>query len=103
MDDDTFISANANITKKAVRKWAQDWSRRYTELRRSLEKAGDDLDGVLKGLDVNAPTFRLFRNEARKIKREAATAARARREVLKLVDREIKRYAKVVDTLDPKT
>lgn len=102
MDDDTFISENINITKKAVRKWAQDWSRRFTELRRDLDKAGDDLDGVLKGLDVNAPTFRLFRNQARKIKREAATPARARREVLKLVDRELKRYAKVVDTLDPK-
>jgi hypothetical protein len=102
MDDDTFISGNLNITKKAVRKWAQDWSRRFADLRRSLEKAGDDFDDVLKGLDVNAPTFRLFRNQARKIKREAATAARARREVLKLVDRELKRYAKVVDNLDPK-
>jgi hypothetical protein len=102
MDDDTFISENLNITKKGVRKWAQDWSRRYTDLRRSLEKSNDDYENVLKGLDVSAPSWRLFRNEARKIKREAATPARFRKEVLKLVDRELKRYGKIADTLDPK-
>jgi hypothetical protein len=102
MDDDTFISANLNITKKAVRKWAQDWSRRFTELRRNLEKAGDDLEGTLKNLDVSSPSFRLFRNQARKLKREAPTPARFKRELFKLIDRELKHYGRIIDTLDPK-
>lgn len=102
MDDDTFLSASQNITKKAVRKWAQDWARRYTEIRKTLDKAGDDLEGALKGIDVSAPSLRLFRNAARKLKREATTPARFKRELFKLIDAELKRYGKIADVLDPK-
>lgn len=102
MDDATFISQNVNITKKAVRKWAQDWARRFKDLRRSLEKADDGIDGVLKNLEVDAPTWRAFRNKARKLKRESPTPARFQRELFKLVDREIKEYDKLADGLSPK-
>ena len=101
MDDEIFNSKNQNITKKAVRKWALDWAKRYKDVRKSLEKAGDDFEGVLKGLDVEAPTLRLFRNAARKLKREATTAGRYEKGVLKYIDREIKHYTKIADTLTP--
>ena len=98
MDDDL----NQKLTKKDVRKWAQEWARRYKDLRKSLDKAGDDFDGVLKTLDVDAPTWRAFRNQARKLKREASTPTRFQRGVLKLVDGEIKAYGKLADSLIPK-
>ena len=103
MDDEIFTSKNQNITKKAVRKWALDWAKRFKDMRRSLEKAGEDFDGVLKGLDVESPTLRLFRNAARKLKREATTAGRYEKGVLKMIDREIKHYTKIADTLAPPT
>ena len=99
MDEANFISNNLNITKKGVRKWAQDWARRFKDLRRALEKADDGFDDVLKGLEVDAPTWRTFRNQARKLKREVTTPARFKREVLKLVDRELKQYTKIADGL----
>lgn len=101
MDDAIFTSKNQNITKKAVRKWASDWAKRFKDLRKALEKAGDNFDFVLKAVDVEAPTLRLFRNQARKIKREASTALRYERAVLKLIDAEIKHYTKIADTLTP--
>jgi len=101
MDDEIFTSKNQNITKKAVRKWASDWVKRFKDIRRSLEKAGDNFDGVLKGIDVESPTLRLFRNQARKLKREASTALRYERGVLKLIDVEIKHYTKIADVLTP--
>lgn len=103
MDDEIFNSKNHNITKKAVRKWALDWAKRFKDLRRAVEKGGDDFEGVLKGLDVDAPSWRLFRNAARKLKREASTAGRYSRGVLKLIDSEIKQYTKVAEGLTPKT
>jgi len=98
MDD----ANNLQMTKKDVRKWALDWARRFKDLRRSLEKAGDGFDGVLKNLEVDAPTWRTFRNQARKLKRESTTATRFERAVLKLVDRELKDYTKLADSLSPK-
>ena len=98
MDDDL----NQKLTKKDVRKWAQEWARRYRDLRKSLDRAGDDFDGVLKTLDVDAPTWRAFRNQARKLKRESTTPTRFQRGVLKLVDGEIKAYGKLADSLVPK-
>ena len=103
MDDEIFNSKNHNITKKAVRKWALDWAKRFKDVRRSVEKAGEDFDGVLKGLDVESPSWRLFRNSARKIKRESSTAGRYSRGVLKLIDAEIKHYTKIAEGLTPKT
>jgi hypothetical protein len=103
MDDALFIGKNENISKKGVRKWAQDWAKRFKELRRALEKAGDDgFEGVLKELAVDAPTWRAFRNQARKLKRESTTANRFQRAVLKLVDRETKEYSKLADALGSK-
>jgi hypothetical protein len=101
MDDALFIGQTASISKKGVRKWAQDWAKRFKELRRELEKAGDDdFDAVLKGLDVdNSQTWRLFRNRARKVRRESATPKRYQRDVLKLIDRELKDYTKIADAL----
>jgi hypothetical protein len=102
MNDDLFASGNQNISKKAVRKWALDWAKRFKELRTQLNKAGDDLEPVLKQLDVTSPTYRLFRNAARKLKRESSTASRYGRGVLKLVDAEIKHYTKLADSLSTK-
>ena len=99
MDD----ANNLQMTKKDVRKWAQDWARRFKDLRRSLEKAGDEgFDDVLKQLEVDAPTWRTFRNQARKLKRESSTSTRFQRGVLKLVDAETKSYVKLADSLSPK-
>src|ERR1700712_3374371 len=102
MDDEIFNSKNHNITKKAVRKWALDWAKRFKDVRRGVEKAGEDFEGVLKGLDVESPSWRLFRNAARKLKRESSTAGRYSRGVLKLIDTEIKHYTKIADGLTPK-
>ena len=102
MDDATFNSHNHNISKKAVRKWAQDWAKRFRELRTSIEKSGDDFEHVLKGLEVESPTLRLFRNTARKLKREATTAGRYGRGVLKHIDGEIKHYTKIAEGLADK-
>jgi hypothetical protein len=99
MNDDLFSSGNHNISKKAVRKWALDWAKRFKDLRKQVEKAGDDFDGVLKGLDVSSPTYRVFRNAARKLKRESTTATRYSRGVLKLIDSEVKLYSKLADNL----
>lgn len=103
MDDEIFNSKNHNITKKAVRKWALDWAKRFKDVRRAVEKGGDDFEGVLKGLDVDAPSWRLFRNASRKLKREASTAGRYSRGVLKLIDAEIKQYTKIAEGLTPKS
>lgn len=101
MDDAIFTSKNQNITKKAVRKWALDWAKRFKDVKRSLEKAGENFEGVLKDLDVESPTLRLFRNAARKLKRESTTVTRYERGLHKLIDREIKHYTKIADTLTP--
>lgn len=102
MNDDLFATNGHNISKKAVRKWALDWTKRFKELRSKVEKAGDDFEGALKDLDVTSPTWRLFRNASRKLKRESATANRYSRGVLKMIDAEIKHYTKVADSLSPK-
>lgn len=102
MNDDVFTSNNHNISKKAVRKWALDWAKRFKELRASALKAGDDLDGALKQLDVSAPTWKSFRSAARKLKREASTPTRYNRGVMKLIDSEIKHYTKLAENLAPR-
>jgi hypothetical protein len=102
MNDDLFTTANQNISKKAVRKWALDWTKRFKDLRSKVHKAGDDFEGVLKELDVTSPTWRLFRNGTRKLKREASTATRYSRGVTKLIDAEIKHYTKIADHLSAK-
>lgn len=99
MNEEQFASSSHNISKKAVRKWALDWAKRFKELRSQLVKAGDDFEPVLKGLDAESPTYRLFRNAARKLKRESTTAGRYSRGVHKLVDAEIKHYGKLADSL----
>lgn len=102
MNDEMFTSNNHNISKKAVRKWASDWTKRFKELRARSQKSDEALDSSLKELDVSSPTWRLFRNQARKLKRESATAGRYSRGVLKLIDAEIKHYSKLADHLAPK-
>jgi hypothetical protein len=102
MNDDVFNTHNHNISKKAVRKWALDWAKRFKELRAKVAKAGDDFDGALKDLDVSSPTWRTFRNAARKLKREAPTAGRYGRGVLKLIDAELKHYTKLAESLTPR-
>ncbi|HEX5661294.1 MAG TPA: hypothetical protein VFX59_29095 [Polyangiales bacterium] len=102
MNDDLFGTNNQNISKKAVRKWALDWAKRFKELRGKIAKAGDDFEPVLKELDTTSPSYRLFRNAARKLKRESSTAGRYGRGVLKLVDAEIKHYGKLADSLSTK-
>ncbi|MDB4987743.1 MAG: hypothetical protein JWN04_2921 [Myxococcaceae bacterium] len=102
MDDATFNEHNHNITKKAVQKWAKDWAKRFRDVRTSIEKSGEDFEHVLKGLDVESPTLRLFRNTARKLKREATTAGRYSRSVLKHIDGEIKHYTKIAEGLTEK-
>jgi hypothetical protein len=99
MNDELFASHSQNISKKAVRKWALDWAKRFKEVRAKIVKAGDDFEPVLKELDVSAPSYRLFRNAARKLKRESSTAGRYGRGVLKLIDAEIKHYAKLAENL----
>jgi hypothetical protein len=99
MNDDVFTTNNHNISKKAVRKWALDWAKRFKELRAQVAKAGDDFDGTLKGLDVSSPTWKAFRNAARKLKREASTPGRYSRGVLKAIDAEIKHYTKLAENL----
>jgi hypothetical protein len=102
MNDDLFASNSQNISKKAVRKWALDWAKRFKEIRTRIVKAGDDFEPVLKELDVSSPSYRLFRNAARKLKRESSTAGRYGRGVLKLVDAEIKHYGKLAESLGTK-
>jgi hypothetical protein len=102
MNDDLFASSNQNISKKAVRKWALDWAKRFKELRSKLVKAGDEIEPVLKELDVTSPSYRLFRNATRKLKRESKTPTRYGRGVLKLVDAEIKHYGKLSESLAAK-
>ncbi|MET0286576.1 MAG: hypothetical protein ABW352_18985 [Polyangiales bacterium] len=99
MNDDVFQSSNHNISKKAVRKWAIDWTKRFKELKTKVAKAGDDFEGALKELDVSAPTWKAFRNAARKVKRESKTPLRYGRGVQKLIDAEIKHYSKLADSL----
>lgn len=99
MNDDVFTSNNYNISKKAVRKWALDWAKRFKELRAQVTRAGDDFEGALKALDVSSPTWRTFRNAARKLKREASTPGRYSRGVLKMIDSEIKLYTKLAESL----
>jgi len=101
MNDDVFTTNSHNISKKAVRKWAVDWTKRFKELRSKVVKAGDDFEPALKELDVTTPTWRLFRNATRKLKRES-TAGRYGRGVVKLIDAEIKHYTKISDGLAPK-
>lgn len=102
MNDDEFTSNNHNISKKAVRKWAQDWTKRFKDLRSRAGKSEEALEAALKELDVNSPTWRGFRNAARKLKRESSTANRYNRGVLKLIDSELKHYTKLAESLTPK-
>ncbi len=102
MNEEQFASSIHNISKKAVRKWALDWAKSFKELRTRITKAGDDFEPVLKELDVSAPTYRLFRNATRKLKRESTTAARYSKGVLKLIDAEIKHYGKLAESLAAK-
>ena len=78
-----------------VKKWAKAHVKSLSSLKKKLDKS-DDVEAVLKTLDVAEPALRTLRNKARKLKREFPTAARFRSKLLREVDIEVKRYTKIL-------
>lgn len=78
-----------------VKKWAKAHVKSFSSLKKLLDKA-DDIEGVLKNLDVSEPALRTLRNKARKMKREFPAAASFRKKLVREVDSEIKRYSKIL-------
>jgi hypothetical protein len=79
----------------AVKKWARAQEKQFRQLKKQLEKS-EDVSVVLKGLDVAEPGLRSLRNRARKLQREFPAPARFHKKVLREVDGEIKRFAKLL-------
>ena len=78
-----------------VKKWAKAQEKLFVALKKQLDKT-EDVDLVLKGLDVKEPSLRALRNSARKLQREFPAAARFRSKLLREVDGEIKRFGKIL-------
>ncbi len=78
-----------------VKKWAKGQEKQFKDLKKKLEKT-DDVAAVLKALDVTDPGLRTLRNTARKLQREFPAAARFQKKLLREVDGEIKRFAKIL-------
>jgi phage-related tail protein len=89
-------NASTNVLDLAtVKKWVKAQEKQFKQLKKQLEKA-DDIGLALKQLDVTEPALRSLRNKARKLQREFPAAARFRKKVLREVDTESKRFAKLL-------
>jgi hypothetical protein len=88
-------SSSDPLDLATVKKWAKAQEKQFNQLKRLLDKS-EDVAVVLKGLDVSEPGLRSFRNRARKLQREFPTPARSRQKVLREVEGEIKRFAKIL-------
>ena len=88
-------STTSQLDLRSVKQWAKAQEKQFKQLRKQLDKA-DDIALALKQLDVSDPGLRSLRNKARKLHREFPTAARFRKKVLREVDTELKRFAKIL-------
>jgi hypothetical protein len=89
-------NASTNVLDLAtVKKWVKAQEKQFKQVKKQLDKA-DDIGLALKQLDVTEPALRTLRNKARKLQREFPTAARFRKKVLREVDTELKRFAKLL-------
>lgn len=91
----TTSDASSPLDLATVKKWAKAQDAQFRQLKKLLEKS-DDVAVVLKGLDVTEPGLRSLRNKARKLQREFPTPARFRQKLLREVDGEVKRFAKIL-------
>ena len=86
---------NKSLDLSTVKKWAKAQEKLLKGVKKQLDKS-EDVAVVLKGLDVSEPSLRSLRNRARKLQREFPTPARFRRNVLREVDGELKRFGKLL-------
>ena len=86
------------LDAKTVKKWAKANEKLFKALQKQLDKA-DDVDVVIRELDVSEPSVRAFRNLARRLKRELPTAGRLRQRLLREAKGEVKRYGKILEQL----
>jgi hypothetical protein len=91
----TNQSTGTSLDLATIKKWAKAQEKQFKLLKKQLDKS-EDVASVLKGLDASDAGLRSLRNRARKLQREFPTAARFRQKLLKEVDGELKRFAKIL-------
>lgn len=94
MSKTTIDSGESHINLPSIGKWAKARSKDLASLQKALAKAGDNFDGVIKGLDKTH--WRGLSNRIKKLKREFPTTARFQQKVKAELAREAKRFEKVL-------
>jgi hypothetical protein len=82
------------ISLPTIRKWAKTRLKDLKGLEKALERAGDNLEGVLKER-LDKTNWRALGNRIKKLKREFPTAARFRQKAKAEVAWELKRFEKI--------
>jgi hypothetical protein len=83
----------------SFRKWTKDHLRDLKDLKKQLTKS-EEVDSLLKGLD--AESWKHFRKTARALKSASRTPASFKNRVLKQVDKDSKRFTKILAQLQAK-
>jgi hypothetical protein len=91
--------SNDTVNADSFRKWTKDHLRSLKDLKKQLAKS-EDIDTLLKGLD--AETWRAFRKKARQLKAGSRNADSFKAKILKEVDKDSKRFTKVLEQLQAK-
>ena len=88
-----------SISADSFRKWTKDHLRSLKDVKKQLTKSVD-VDALLKGLD--AEVWRGFRKRARQLKASARNEVSFKNKVLKEVDKDAKRFSKILEQLQAK-
>jgi hypothetical protein len=86
--------SETTISLPIIRKWAKTRLKDLKGLEKALERAGDNLEGVLKER-LDKTNWRALGNRIKKLKREFPTPARFQQKAKAEVARELKRFEKI--------
>jgi hypothetical protein len=91
--------SNDSPSADSFRKWTKDHLRNLKDLKKQLTKS-DDVDALLKSLDPEA--WRALRKKARQLKAGSRTADSFKNKVSKEIDKDTKRFTKILEQLQAK-